>query len=303
MPPRFALLVALMTLALPLLAPTANADHVYTHRFVVMGRVVDSEGAPVSGLTVNPSFEGLETEGSCDARQPETQTEAFGPTVTKTVTNEFGEFIICAHAHRMNRVSPGTLTVTIPEVGVSRELPVDPNWRHAFLPIQLAQPHPAADHAPLAANYTVVGRLWRPTGEISMDNIPAWGETIDQTPVTVTLEVPGEAPRNVTTRTNNYGDFAVRIPVEERIASGTVRVTAGDQVFTAPVAPELGVTYVRGEFPEASSGPSFRTIVILSALVLAGSAIAATWIGVRRWQAARELERTRARSTRRRAQR
>lgn len=297
-----ALTLAWLTLAVAIL-PTAGADHAYTHRYVVFGRVVDADGNAVPGLRVQYRFEGLETEGECDPRQRETQTDAFGPTITDLVTSESGDFIICAHAHRMSRFEPGTLVVTIPEADVEERLPVDPYWRSVFLPVQLDEAHPQASGQPLESNYTVVGRAWRPTGEVQLEGIRAWGRTIDQEPVTVMLEVPGQEPVRVKTTTNNYGDFAIRIPVESRLEAGTVRVEVAGETFTSDVSPALGISSVRAELPEPQDTTLRNVLIGLAAI---GVFAAAGFFGWRVYNQAvqkRELSRLRESTTRKRANR
>ena len=287
----------LLTLCVPLL-PLAQADHAYSHRYIIFGRVVDSTGLPVPGLSVQLAFEDLDTEGSC-GNQPGTETEAFGPTRTQPVTNEYGEFMFCTHAHRMSRALPGRAILTLPALGVREEAEVDVYWRHAYVPIQLDAPHPNA-RPPSNMTHTVVGTLWR-RGETTVEGIPVFGETVDQANVTVRVEVPGRDPILLASRTNNYGDFALRVPLDANVTTGRVVVEALNKTFTQTLDTRLGATYVQGEF-EQEANPTLRRALLVLALLGVSALLVGAGIYAYRTHARRaELREVRARSTRKRA--
>ena len=76
-----------LLLLLPLL-PSASADHVYSHRYVVYARVVDEQDRPVPGVPVTLDFPET-VEGTCNP-QPKNATEYFGNTVTRNVSDANG---------------------------------------------------------------------------------------------------------------------------------------------------------------------------------------------------------------------
>lgn len=301
---RRLLLVALVaTVALPSLA---LADHSYSHRYVVYGRVVDAEGNPVPATTVDlgtQNFPGA--EGNC-AAQPRTETDAFGRTETRPVTNEHGEFIFCFHAHEINRVEPPTGILKVEEFNFTHEFRFDPYIRMTFLPVKLDEVVDRADRTVQDRHYTVVGRIWEDAGDrVTVEGIGVFGHTIDQSPVNVTLTLPDGTTISNSTRTNNYGDFAVRLPVTARPTGGTVTVTdgTGKVLQSSPVDPEVGATVMNIHVEEPADpfvrGALIATGVIVGLIVLG----VLGWMGYRRMSERREVEAARASSSRKRARR
>lgn len=291
--------ILILLLAAVALMPLAAADHAYSHRYIIFGRVVDSAGNPVPGVTAQLAFEGTETEGPC-GNQPGTETQAFGATQTRPTTNEYGEFMFCAHAHRISRAEPGVSVITIPEFNVRKEVPVDPFYRHLFLPIQLDTVHPNATPEAYERSYTVQGTLWTP-GDRSVEGVGVFGATVDRTNVSVTLALPGQEPVSLQASTNNYGDFAVRFPVTSRPTAGTVTIEAGGKTFSAPVDATFAATNVRGEFPEPEDPTLRRALLVLGALVLLGAVGGGAVWGYRRYAEKAEVRELRARTTRKRS--
>lgn len=238
--PSLLLLVPLLLVAL---APIAAADHVYSHRYLVLGRVVDADGSPVPNVTVSLTLRDLQTEGPC-SNQPGTETDAFGRTQDRPVTNAFGEFTFCRHVHAMSRALPGTAALRVEAANVTQEVALDPDFRASFLVLRLPAASPQADPGALVGTYTVAGRAWQPApGGATVEGIRVFGATLNRVPVNLTLAYDGKTVRANAT-TNNYGDFAVRVPVDGRAAQGRVTVEVLGQVHEANLTAE-GVTYVK----------------------------------------------------------
>lgn len=299
---RRLLLVALV--AAVALTPLALADHAYSHRYIVYGRVVDAAGNPAAGILVDLGTENFPgAEGPC-AQQPGTDTDAFGRTESRPVTNAFGEYTFCFHAHEINRVDPPRGHVSIAEHNLTIDITFDPYTRATFVPVKLPVTLDDASDAPLRGNYTVIGRLWEPSGErVSVERIGVFGHTVDRTPVNVTLELSDGTKLHAETSTNNYGDFAVRIPTQARVTAGTVILDVRGETFTAAVDPEFGVTFFRAELTEPSD-PFVRNILIGLGVIIGVAVVGgAGWWGYRRMAERRETEAARASSTRKRARR
>ena len=97
--------VSVLTLA----AAPAAADHVYSHRYVVLGRVINDLKEPALGWTASATFSGVTPEGTCSllpAPVPDTTAE--------------GDFFLCYHVHAF---SGGTVTVSGP--GFSQSFNLD----------------------------------------------------------------------------------------------------------------------------------------------------------------------------------
>lgn len=245
-------LVALLLLSLGLaMIPGAAADHTYSHRYVVFGRVVDETGAPVANVEVvgDPSFS---VEGPCPER-PEAATDAWGADAFSR-TNERGEFWLCFHAHVIPREGAHVvrLNVTKPEDGTvvaAREVEADPRLRVSFADLQI----PGAWGANAATAWTdahlVVGRAWSPwvPGE-PLDHVPVDGIALRDREVDIEI-TSGGATTTARAVTNGYGDFAVRVPLDAPLADdATVTVRVADTTATAPAGPH-GWTHLKVETP------------------------------------------------------
>lgn len=223
-----------------LLAPATLADHAYSHRYIVFGRVVDAAGSPVQGLDVAVEMpRAVWIEGPCDP-DPRTWTEAFGTLTTRPVTNDQGEFVFCSHVHEIP-TDAGAGVVTL-EGGGSRAFEIDPARRLSFVLMQLPDVDPRARIDGYDHEYTVWGRFWRPSqGEDFIEGVRVAGETLDLATVRVLIDAEGVRYENAT-RTNGYGDFSVRVPVDHRLRGGTIQVSVGPVDATRPVDPTYGGT-------------------------------------------------------------
>lgn len=293
--------LVLALLASTTLLPLAASDHAYSHRYVVYGRVLDADNNPIPGLQVNFGVRDVETEGPCQ-NQPGTETDAFGRTENKPVTNPWGEFMFCEHVHSMSRAIPGTGILVIPALdNLTREIELDPYYRVSFIPVTLADVHPDANPQAVEGNYTVVGRLWREgNAQTHVEGIRVFGETVDNTPVNVTLEIPGQEPIRANTTTNNYGDFSIRVPMPARPTSGFVTIEAEGHSYREAIDPAVGTTTFKIEVPDEGF-LSARTFYAIVGVLAAAAIIVGAVYAFRRASARREEAAVRSRSERRRA--
>lgn len=291
--------LALMVLLTTTLLPLAVADHAYSHRYVVYGRVVDANGDPVPSMTVRLGFQDVTgIEGNC-ANQPGTETEAFGRTETRQVTNEHGEFMFCTHVHQLARSLPGAAIVSVENVNVTEE--IDVNFRTSFVVVKLPDVRENANKNVRDTTYTVLGRLWRDSSSDRVEGIRVFGETVDNVPVNITLNYDGKTVK-VNTTTNNYGDFAVRVPVESRPTSGTIVVEAVGETHTEEIDPTAGATQMKIETEKAPSALlSGNTLWVIVGIAAAVGIIGLSWFAFRRVAAQREEAHVRATAQRRRS--
>lgn len=295
-----ALLVALAFLAVTAL-PLVAADHAYSHRYIVYGRVVDAENDPVPGLTVDLGYEKpFEPEGTC-ANQPGTETEAFGPTRTTPVTNELGEFVFCFHTHAMSRTTPGMAKLRIESLDYEHNFEFDGNMRVSFIHLTLDAVHPAANKTVGSELYTVLGRAWRSSSTAtSIESIRVYGDTAHNKPVNITLTYNGKDPMFVNTTTNNYGDFSIRFPVVERPTSGSVSIVIENETFTQSISP-TGASSFRAELSTVKDPFVTKFLIglgIFSVVVVGGGAI---WFGSSRMKVARDERLAREQTSRKRS--
>jgi hypothetical protein len=178
-------LALVFALALP-----ASADHVYSHRVVIEGRVVGADGLPIAGRDVNVTFEGDVLGEPCSMHQ--------------NVTDASGDFWFCYHKHG---VLPNT-TVQVRTGNVTDVRPVDRDLRHMTF---LLRDEDATGVAPPAWNgsFLVAGRVWR-SGLVDLEGVDVSGIVLAHELVTVTLvsDVGNETRQAFT---DKYGDYWVNL--------------------------------------------------------------------------------------------
>lgn len=131
-----------LLLALVALPTLVAADHVFSHRVYVAGRVIDVEGRPAAGVAVGVAFEGVPPSGLCYEETPE-------------VTGPMGDFELCRHAHAI----PADARVTIRAGNASESVGIDPDTRRASANLRLAGPaiHDVTGERTFARVYVVAG--------------------------------------------------------------------------------------------------------------------------------------------------
>lgn len=214
-----ALVVAVLLLAM--LPPVAVADHAYSHRYIVYGRVVDAEGAPVRGASVNVILEGIEREGNCDARHPP---------VSNLVTSDVGEYFYCAHTHRITTNS-GTWKVMVGNSSATGSVDKDLRKSRADLQLNDARPNQRGDLAKFNRSYTLTVTMWKP-GETAVEGITVEGTALTDRRLTAVVSYNGNKTLNGEATTNDYGDATFTFTFPEDLRSGSVVVTGprGDTV-------------------------------------------------------------------------
>lgn len=309
---RVALALALLV-GVSYLAPLAMADHAYSHRYIIFGRVSDANGDPVPNLTVNLNYFDFKPETPC-GYQPGTQTEAFGRTENtppwdgvsqpvRAFTNQFGEFIFCFHTHPLSRTLPGSGRLEIPEAdNFARDITFDANTRQQFVDLQLPTARDDANKLVNSAYYTVYGRLWRPdSSDPQVEGIRVFGKTLNQVPVNVTLTLDNGTVIERTAHTNNYGDFSIRLNLTAKPAGGKVKITAEGESFEAAISDKSSVTAFRAQFAKQSD-PFLQTAgIVVGVIVALGAVVGGGIYGYRKMSTRREEERIRAKSQRKRA--
>lgn len=297
---RIGAFVALVLLAGAAFIPLAAADHAYSHRFILYGRVLDSEGNAVQGVTVNLGYSDFHPSGACE-NQPDTETEAHGITRTEPVTNQYGEFIFCFHVHEMPRALPGTGIVRIDEERFNETIQFDPYFRVAFYTAHLDHVSEKANKESLEKSYLIQGRLWRPAGKlVYVEANPVFGYTSNNVPVNITFEHDGTT-ETFTTKSNNYGDFAYRVNTTKRVTDGKVTIEAGGESHTYGVDGKSAMTIAEVELAKQTDPVLKGLLYVGGGIVLLAVVGGAGWYGWRRVSQAREERIIRERAQRKRA--
>ncbi len=226
------LLVAFTASAAVLLlaAAPAVADHAYSHRYLVSGRVIDALGDPVEGITVAVSLQGMESEGACPSSP------------TRNPTDGWGDYWFCYHVHSFG---PGA-QVTIAASGQTYARAADVNLRKTVQNVALTVPEPASSKnasvlSQFRTTYTLRGRVWQPQVGAVLEGIRVEGIALANVAVHATMSSDA-GPGVGHLSTDAYGDYSTRFTVGSRITSGTVSAASGDTNATAAINTGFMVT-------------------------------------------------------------
>lgn len=240
-----------LLLAALLLAPVAFADHVYSHRYVVEGRLLGADGAPLPGRAVTLASERDEFLEPCRE----------GP--QQSVTDAWGDFRFCFHHHEIQ--AGAIMTVTAGNASAVRAVDVALRRTHVIL----HEPNETGT-APEAwnATYRVSGRAWR-VGVQQLEGIQVYGEAVMRLPVNLTVRDDRGGESVFRTTTDAYGDYDLLVETNETPANLSLTIEAlgraqptqldaGTHRTYAPIylAPKDDAKTARVEAPDAGDAPA-----------------------------------------------
>lgn len=187
---RSFILVALLFL------PVVAADHVYSHRYIIDGRLVGVDGLPLPGREIELMVEGDEFFTPCrDWSHP--------------ITNENGDFEFCYHMHELQAGS----RLTVSHGNASETRGVDVAFRRTNLVLR-EENESGVEPPTWKSTYRISGRVWRP-GPIELEGVKVFGEAVVDLPVNLTIHADDGSLKVVTTHTNGYGDFDLELETVE----------------------------------------------------------------------------------------
>lgn len=238
---------ALLLLALVLAAPVASADHVYSHRAMVVGRVVDADGEPAPGLALQVETHGFDVAGPC---------HGFDDS-----TNATGDFRICRHAH----VVPPNANVTLRLGNLSWDVALDPLLRQGSIAIQLPHARDARDVTGDRAFHRtllVAGRVFAHARSV-VEAIPV-NATAMEGNVTVALVAGDATLAQANASLDENGEFVVALPAQALPADAKVRVDTarGATTFAANATMrrvDAGILLEPPSGPDLAQAPGNRT--------------------------------------------
>jgi hypothetical protein len=269
---KLGLAVLALLLAL-LMQPLAGADHVYSHRFVVEGRLMGADGLPLRGAPIQVSTQGANLVAPCSEAQ-------------RAVTDEQGDFRFCYHVHALD----ASALVTVRAPGANATLPIDVALRHLtfFLHDETrngTQPPDWND------TYRIAGRVWH-GGATTLEGVPVYGTALAQVAVNLTLTSEGDRGSVLASQTDGYGDYDVTIRLVDgaMAANTTVHVETLGYQQNVTLDPRLHRSAVdfalQSDAPEpvAHARPGSKAPPV-SPLLLAATVLALTasfWIARRK---------------------
>lgn len=178
-----------LLLAALLLAPVALADHVYSHRYVLEGRLLGSDDLPLPGRGVDFFAEGDDFLQPCRE----------GP--HDSVTDAEGDFRFCFHHHE---IASGS-RIGVRSGNASEMRPVDLGFRKTYL--TLHEPNETGvEPSGWSESYRISGRVWR-VGAQELEGILVYGEAVIGAQVNLTVRDDQGGASVFTTRTDDFGDY------------------------------------------------------------------------------------------------
>lgn len=209
-------------LAALFLAPVALADHVFSHRLYIVGRVVDEAGVPVAGQAVRVTSESVRSSGGCI----DSKTEVTGP---------MGDFEVCRHAHAL----PENATLVVQVAGHNETVALDHDLRRVAVHVRLPGATPGVDIGgwrEFNRTYVVTGRHFGYTAQATN----AEGVLVNASPiisnVSVTVRSGGDEIATAQVKPNEHGDFRASLDLEAIPAGTIVHVTSGREVVEKPAS-------------------------------------------------------------------
>lgn len=214
-----------MTLVTLLLLGPALADHVFSHRLVVEGRLVDANGAPIPGREVELFTEGEDLLAPCRGEGQE------------RVTDEYGDFRFCFHHHE---VGPGT-RVGVRSGNATTIKPVDVAFRRMMM---LLRDDNATGLAPPAWNetYRISGRAWR-VGPTTLEGVAVYGVAVIDLDVNLTVRDQNNATTTFHSRTDGFGDFDLVIETPANASNLSLTLEAQSRAQPTQLDPFFHRTY------------------------------------------------------------
>lgn len=283
--------VIVLTIAL-LVAPAliAAATHNFGHRLVIMGRVVDSRGLPVSNEQVEVEIKGF-TLGA-----PEDTACRSNP--CRTTTGPSGDYRVFWHAHGIGDSGDAILRVRGQEFTDTYRTEL--RWTPVNGQIRESVPPASGAAQDWNRTYTVQGRVFQLGGGIP-DAETSWvdGDVQIRTPVNITFTFPNGTTvvRNVTT--SNYGDFFAQIRGTENFTNGQIQVETLGETYDLDFDPTYRTTIAELRIPPPPKEP-FDPVPIIIVVAIVGG-LGGLYFGGRKLKEKRDLKKARQRSGRKRA--
>ncbi|HVL49436.1 MAG TPA: hypothetical protein VM889_12825 [Candidatus Thermoplasmatota archaeon] len=305
---RSGVVLAVLLLGAMAFAPLVEADHVYSHRYVITGRVVDAEGKPVSGVQVNLTLVrfGSREEGPCPqegavAGRRVRVDEQTGENHYVQFTRADGTYFVCSHMHTMTNKQA---EVKVEVLGVSKSEVANLDQRRTQINLQLpgtGYPTNPAEVEKFETSYVVTGIVWKPWPRQGLEGVSVNGEAQKDANVTVELTYNDGKTATGNAFTNGYGAYGVVLQLAEPLESGSVKIASpGAATVSRPADTTFHITEANLVQP-ADAGGGIDLVTVGGALLILGAVAFGGWYLYRGMAEKRALAQARETTTRRRA--
>lgn len=268
---------ATIAFAALLALPFASGDHVYSHRVMVEGRLVDGAGLPIPNVTVEARVVGDNLTDACPT-QPH-----------RPVTDAWGDFAFCWHKHALR----SGVTVTVIAGNATATLPLDAELRKMTFLLQ--DENATSGVAPEAwnATYRIEGRVWY-RGSVDLDGVEVSGIAMVRAPVNVTLVAGAGNDTSFVVQTDGYGDYNETFQIDPAAGKPAGRVEVSSVTLAAPLdpvfhrtvvdvkLPVVGEDFVATTFPVQPGSRDPPASPLLAMATVLGATISFAWVARRK---------------------
>lgn len=231
---RPGLLLALLATLLLSAAGSALADHDLSHTYHFEGRVVDAEGTPVPNASVTVRLE----SGFVDPRtgDPVLTRKTYVTDCAGRILPPYPAPAALLHVHEMS----ATARLSADVLGERHPLAVDPLLRASAALIRLNQTVADEPCAEANATYRVFGRLGDRVPYYYRESVGIHVSPFADLPLHVTLTYNDGLRVEAGARTDGNGTYAIDLPLDEPLRTGTVTLDWMNTTETLDADPVAG---------------------------------------------------------------
>lgn len=193
----------------------------YSHRYLLSGRILDADGDPVVGVPIPYGFTGFSGNDLCDG------------VPQRGVTDAYGDFSYCFHLHDLD---PGDqISFRVKAAEIRRDVNLLTRWTHENVKTKNATmgAEPPAD---FHRAYALSGKVWQQTQAGDLDGVHVKGVAVAGVNVSVRAT---DEPSNETVlgnaTTDEYGEYAVKLRFAKDVTYGHVTITAMNRSLELPL--------------------------------------------------------------------
>jgi hypothetical protein len=199
--------LALAVLVLLASVPLSAGEHVYSHRIVFEGRLLGADGFPIPARPVEFFSEGQTFARACNDDS------------TRAITDEWGDFRFCFHAHDL---TPST-RIGVRAGNASILKPVDTAFRRTIVELR-DETTLGTQPAGWNETFRITGKVWQ-LGSTDLEGVDVYGLALPDVRVNLSLDTP-EGTQTYDLTTDAFGDFDATLRLLPNVSAENVTVRA-----------------------------------------------------------------------------